>query len=132
MSTSGSTSGGLTLDTGALIAIERNSRPIRLLINEALAAGDPVDVVAGVLAQAWRGGSRHARLARLLNADGVRVQPLDDETARAVGELCGRTGHDDVVDVHVVLHARQHGHRVATSDPDDLLAVDPHLQVIAI
>jgi hypothetical protein len=67
-----------------------------------------------------------------VNSAAVTVVPLDEPVARAVGELCGRTGHDDVVDVHVVLHARQHGHVVLTSDPDDLLAVDPALSVVAV
>ena len=43
-----------------------------------------------VVAQTWRGGPRQARLARLLNAEEVHIEPLDAHTARAVGELRGR------------------------------------------
>ncbi len=57
---------------------------------------------------------------------------FDEQTARLVGELCGVTGHHDIVDVHVVLHARMHGHQVVTSDPDDLSRVDPRLSMIVI
>jgi len=122
----------LSLDAGALIAAERGDVRVFDRLDQASRSGLEVHVVAGVIAQTWRGGMRPARLARLLNAEEVHTQALDEAAARAVGELCGRSGHHDVVDVHVVLHARQHNHRLVTSDPDDLLAVDPHLQLIVI
>jgi predicted nucleic acid-binding protein len=62
----------------------------------------------------------------------VRVPPLDHLTARAVGVLCGRSGHADIVDVHVALHAREQGHTVVTSDPDDLRAIDPSISLTAV
>jgi predicted nucleic acid-binding protein len=123
---------GISLDTGALIAGERGDVRIFDLLDEADRSGADIDIVPGVLAQAWRGGTRQARLARLLAAHGVHVVVMDEASARAVGELCGRSGHADVVDVHVVLHAREHGHRVVTSDPDDLHQVDPSLPVIVV
>jgi hypothetical protein len=115
-----------------LIAIESGVRRVTALVDEALRAKVDIHVVAGVLAQVWRGRPDQARLARMLNAAGVDVQPLDSAVARAVGELCGRSGHADVVDVHVVLHAREHGHRVVTTDPEDLHRVDPGLPVIVV
>lgn len=60
------------------------------------------------------------------------MPPLDELTARAVGLLCGRSGHPDVVDVQVALHARQAHHAVITSDADDLRAVDPSLRLIEV
>jgi predicted nucleic acid-binding protein len=89
-------------------------------------------VVAGVIAQVWRDGARQARLARFLDADGVRAAPLDADTARAVGRLCGLAGHADVVDVHVALHARLHDLAVVTSDADDLRQVDPTIPLITV
>ena len=71
-------------------------------------------------------------MARLLGDADVTVPALDDPTARAVGLLCGRSGHADVVDVHVVLHAKDNDHAVVTSDPDDLLAIDPGLRLIRV
>jgi hypothetical protein len=62
----------------------------------------------------------------------VAVVPLDDITARAVGLVCGRSGHSDVVDAHVALCARDLGQAVVTSDPNDLRAIDPGLRIIAI
>ncbi|MCL2091448.1 MAG: hypothetical protein FWH11_09565 [Micrococcales bacterium] len=123
---------GLTLDTGALIALERGSAKIRALLSRATENQIALAVPAGVVAQAWRGGPRQARVARLLGDPKVHVVPLDDTTARAVGLLCGRSGHPDVVDVHVVLHAREHDHTVVTSDPDDLWAVDPGLALVVV
>jgi hypothetical protein len=122
----------VSLDAGALIAIEAGTRRVVALVESTLRSGGDVHVVAGVVAQVWRGGSSQARLSRVLNADGVVVPPLDNLTARAVGELCARSRHSDVVDVHVVLHARAMGHQVVTSDPDDLRRVDPRLPMIVI
>jgi hypothetical protein len=44
--------------------------------------------------------------------------------ARAVGLMCAAAGHDDVVDVHVVLCARQRHHAIVTSDPGDIARID--------
>lgn len=52
---------------------------------------------------------------------------MDDPVARAVGLLCGRSGHADVVDVSVAICARQRSLHVITSDPEDLRAVDDAL-----
>ena len=72
---------GLTLDTGALLALERGDSRVRALLRRALETGLPLSVPAGVVAQAWRGGPRQARVARLLADPSVHVAPLDDMTA---------------------------------------------------
>ncbi len=123
---------GLTLDTGALLALERGDSRVRALLRTATSHELAIAVPAGVIAQAWRGGPRQARVARLLSDPAVSAPPLDELTARAVGVLCGRTGHADVVDVQVALHARQHSHHIVTSDPDDLHVIDPALKLIVI
>jgi hypothetical protein len=123
---------GLTLDAGALIAIDRDDRIVRGLLRWTIRQGEPVHVIPEVVAQVCRGGPRGARLARFLNQAEVTVPSYDDRTARAVGELAARSGHRDVVDVHVVVHARLHRHAVVTSDPDDLRAVDPRLPLIVV
>ena len=91
-----------------------------------------IHVVAGVVAQTWRGGSRQARVSRLLDAAQVRVVPMDDLAARAVGVLCAASKSSDVVDAHVALDARRHGHVVLTSDTRDLIAIDPSMSVIEV
>ena len=123
---------GPTLDAGALLALERADERVRALLRPAVQQGWELHIVAGVVAQTWRGGPRLARLARLLAASEVSVPPLDEVMARAVGVLCGRSGHADIVDVHVALHAREHGHAVVTSDPNDIALVDPSLTVITV
>ena len=123
---------GLTLDTGALLALERGDARVRALLQRAIENRLSLAIPAGVVAQAWRGGPRQARVARLLSDSDVEVTSLDDVTARAVGLLCGRSGHSDIVDVHVALLARERRHHVVTSDPDDLRSVDPSLRLITV
>jgi predicted nucleic acid-binding protein len=117
----------ITFDAGALIAIERRSRRMQALLDEIDRRDWQIAVPAGAVAQAWRGGPRQARIAALLGDQRTEVVPLDDPAARAVGLLCGRSGHADVVDVSVALCARQRNLHVVTSDPDDLRAVDDAL-----
>jgi predicted nucleic acid-binding protein len=126
------TVGGLSLDTGALIALERGDRNLRQLLRRALSAGVGVHVVCEVVAEAWRGGPRQAVLARFLNLPEVVFPVMDVAMARVVGDMCARSGHSDVVDVHVVMDARMNGHTVVTSDPDDLRRVDPSLGIITL
>ena len=117
----------ITFDTGALIAIERRSRRMQALLDEIDRRDWEVAVPAAAVAQAWRGGPRPARIAALLGDKRTEVVPLDDPAARAVGLLCGRSGHADVVDVSIAVCARQRNLHVVTSDPDDLRAVDEAL-----
>ncbi|HTW06959.1 MAG TPA: hypothetical protein VME46_05590 [Acidimicrobiales bacterium] len=91
---------GVTYDTGALIASERNDRRMWAL-HLGFMAEEVVPVVpAPVVAEAWRGGARQASLARLLA--GCNVEPMMADQARLVGELAGQAGHEDIVDVTVV------------------------------
>jgi hypothetical protein len=123
---------GLTLDTGALIAFERNDRHVVAIIDRALKLGVELAVPAGVVGQAWRDGRRQARLARLLGSDLIEIEVLDDQRARAAGQLCGVTDTDDVIDASVVLCARSRGHGVLTSDAGDLRRLDSSLRYVAV
>lgn len=112
---------GVTYDTGALIAAERNDRAMWAL-HAGFLAEEVVPVVpAPVLAEAWRGGSRQASLARLLAL--CVVEPMSDDQARAVGVLAGVAGHDDVVDVTVVEGALRRGDAVVTSNLDRIARI---------
>jgi len=62
----------------------------------------------------------------------VEVVVLDTVAAKAVGRLCGLTGTADVVDASVVLAARTRSDRVVTSDPADLAAIDPGLELLVV
>ena len=100
---------GATLDTGALIALESGSTRMAVLVEEALANRAELAVPAGVLAQAWRGGARQARIARLLRASNTSVVPLDTMMALRVGARCATTRTADIVDVSVAICASDRG-----------------------
>jgi hypothetical protein len=104
---------GLTYDTGALVAAERDDRLLWALHRAALVRGLAPVVPAGVLAEGWRGGPQ-AALSRLLK--GCEVEALSTEQARRVGALSARAQHDDVVDVSVVEGAVRRRHAVVTSN----------------
>lgn len=106
-------SDGLTYDTGALVAAERDDRIMWSLHRAALRRGLPPTVPAGVLAEGWRGGPQ-ANLSRLLK--GCAIEDLTKGHARAVGALAARANHDDIVDVSVVEGAVRRNHAVVTSN----------------
>ena len=108
---------GITYDTGALLAGERNQRALWALHRRALERGVRPTVPAGVLGQAWRGGPQ-AELSRLLK--GCRIETLDEARSRAAGQVCGRAGTSDVIDATVVVGAIARADLVVTSDPDDI------------
>ncbi len=113
--------GGVTYDTGALIAAERNDRRMWALHAGFLADEILPTVPSPVLAQAWRGGPRQASIARLLAM--CSVEPLSEQQAREVGAIAGRAGHDDIVDATVVEGAMRRGDGIATSDRAHLEAI---------
>ncbi|MGH9069293.1 MAG: twitching motility protein PilT [Acidimicrobiales bacterium] len=90
----------VTYDTGALIAAERNDRRMWALHDGYNAEGVTPIVPAPVLAQAWRGGSRQARLVHLLRP--CEIEDMTADQARKVGELVGASKLDDITDVAVV------------------------------
>ncbi|MEA3215993.1 MAG: hypothetical protein QOJ19_2149 [Acidimicrobiia bacterium] len=104
---------GLTYDTGALIAADRDNRLFWALHRAALTRGLAPTVPAGVLGEAWRGGPQH-RLSRLLA--GCRIEPLTETHARAVGVLIGRSGLHDTVDAAVAEGAMRRNDAVVTSN----------------
>jgi hypothetical protein len=120
---------GVTLDAGALIAIEKNDRRVVAALRLALEEQLPITVPAGVVGQVWRDGARQVRLARLLGATAVSVEPLDDLRARAAGQLCGATGTKDLIDACVVLSAKARGDSIFTSDVAELRALDPAIRL---
>jgi len=111
---------GLTYDTGALVAAERDDRLVWSLHRAALARGLPPTVPAGVLAEGWRGGPQ-ATLSRFLK--GCQVEDLSEARARAIGALAARAQHDDIIDVSVVEGAVRRRHAVVTSNPTHIRKV---------
>jgi len=101
---------------------------VSALLEEAEECGDEVVIPASVLAQAWRGGARAARLARLAGAS--EVDALDERRAKQVGGRLGSREGSDVVDAHVVCCAVEREAAILTSDLDDAEAlIEPGEQV---
>lgn len=112
----------IVLDAGALIAVERYDRSIWAILAEARERGSETVVPTTVLAQAWRGGPRSAPVARLLDA--CILDELDERRAKEIGIRLGARGTSDVADAHVACVAAARKAVVATSDPDDIAALD--------
>jgi len=126
------TPSGLTFDTGALIAADKDSAMMAALVKTAVQRRSPITVPAPVLAQAWR--KNNPKIALLLKA--CRITALDEKGARAVGNLLAEAGGNDIVDATVVLGAIGRGDSVVTSDREDIerlaAACGARLNIIAI
>ena len=123
---------GVTLDAGALIAVDRADRRVLVLLARARETGAAVTVPATALAQAIRRPERQARLARLIRQPGTDVISLGRVDATSAGRLLAASGTADIADAHVVICARRAGQPVVTSDPGDLRALDPAISLITI
>jgi hypothetical protein len=124
----------LVLDSGALIALERNDRPMWRRFKAAHRAGTVPVSHGGVVGQAWRaGGARQALLAMAL--EGVDVRGLDQRLGRAAGTLLSRAKRKDVIDAALVLLANDEDH-ILTSDPEDIeplaVASGRHVEIVRV
>jgi hypothetical protein len=121
----------LVLDSGALVALERNDRSMWARLKAAEITRELPMTHGGVVGQVWRGGPRQARLARALQ--GIDVRPLDRALGRAAGELLARTSSSDVIDAAVVLLAAN-GDDIVTLDRRDfetlVRAAGRHIELI--
>ena len=125
-------SAGITLDIGALIALDRGDKRMIALLQQVLARGCTFRVPSGVLVQSWRNGRVQATLARFLRAEVVEIVPLDEQLARSCGELCSATNTSDIIDASVVILARARRDTTVTSDPDNLRRLDPAAPILAV
>ena len=123
---------GITLDAGALIALDRNDRRVLVLIARAMESGLRVTVPATALAQAIRNPAKQASLSRLIRQAFADVVTLDARLATAVGLLLAKSGTADIADAHVAVCARNARQPVLTSDPRDLVRLAPDLRVVAL
>jgi predicted nucleic acid-binding protein len=123
---------GFTFDAGGLLALERRDRQVLALLARAAARQGPVTVPATALAQVIRRPVTQVPLMRLLRQPTTTTVALDRVDALLVGQLLATSGTSDLADAHVVVCAQRGAQPVVTSDPADLLNLDPDLEIIAI
>jgi predicted nucleic acid-binding protein len=110
----------VVFDAGALIALERGMQSVRGYVVLADRGFVALLTSSAVVAQVWRGGSRQARISRLLGSDLISEVELDPDAARRVGTLAATARSRDVVDGHVAALALEYDAVVLTSDPADI------------
>lgn len=124
---------GITLDTSALIALERNERRMRAVFDVALRTRTLITVSTVVLVEWWRG--QHGPLTRTF--DSVCIEPLDLMLAKAAGEALGvvKAG-PSLTDAVVVASAARRGDAVYTSNTKHLQqlrdTVFPAARIVAL
>jgi predicted nucleic acid-binding protein len=105
---------GLTLDTGALIALERRGKRMRYAIETALVHGLRVTVPVVAVLEWWRAGARQSAILERLT-----VEPLTLRVAQAAGEAIAAV-RATPIDAAVMASAASRGDLVYTSDIEDL------------
>ena len=107
---------GLTLDAGALLALEHGNKRMRARLLAAEQDGELITVPASVLAEWWRGDD--ARQCAILES--VDVEPVSAEIAKLAGEAVAARPDTSTRDALVMACAAQRGDVVYTSDSDAL------------
>lgn len=119
---------GLTLDTGALVALERrHDRALRLL-RAAVARRRRVTVPVAVIAEWWRGRTDIREEIRR----SVLVEAMDEALARAAGEAIAEVRGATIVDAVVMASAARRGDTVLTGDLDDLAKLAAHFPTVRV
>jgi hypothetical protein len=91
----------IILDSGAIIASERNDPMMAAIVKAARKNRIPILVPATVVAETWRGPSTHTRSAHLFGSiDGF--PDLNEQGARQVGALLAFSNTAAIVDGNVV------------------------------
>jgi predicted nucleic acid-binding protein len=106
---------GYTLDTGALIALERRAQRAWGFLRAAREDQSLVTVPANVVAEWWRGRND----ARVQILEALEVEVMDEELARRVGVALATVRGASLVDATVMVSAARRGDVVLTADIDD-------------
>lgn len=119
---------GLTFDTGALIALERGRRRMRLVLQRARTRDQRITVPADVVGEWWRGRT-DVRDAILASVD---VEPLSEDLAKRAGEALAAVERATLVDAVVMASAAARGDVVYTGDVDDLERLRAHFPSVRV
>ena len=122
-------SAGVTLDTGALIALERGKSIMSVRLKRAVAKGIRVTVPAVVLIEWWREGFGR-RYQDLLAP--MRVEPTTERIAKVAGAALTQLHGVSVVDAAVMASAALRGDIVWTSDLEDLSRLQVHFPAVRL
>lgn len=118
----------ITLDTGALIALERRRQRMREIVERASERDQRITVPADVIAEWWRGRT-DVRDAILASVD---VEPLSEELAKTAGEALASVKRATPVDAIVMASAASRGDVVYTSDVEDLQRLQRHFPTVRV
>jgi predicted nucleic acid-binding protein len=122
---------GITLDTGALIAMERRHARALTVLRGARADALRITIPAAVVAEWWRG--RFDVREMILAAS--HVEPMDESLARAAGEALAAVRGATTVDAIVMASAARRGDVVYTGDIEDLTRLQrrfPSVRVLSM
>jgi predicted nucleic acid-binding protein len=121
----------ITLDTGALVAIERRRVRARAILEAAWAHGLRVTIPAPAWGE-WHAGRPRHGLGRF--SDAVAIEPLSAELAEIAGRALAalRLPSTHFVDAAVMATAALRGDVVYTSDFDDLQRLAAHFRSVRV
>ena len=115
---------GLTFDTGALIALERGVRIMKVRMEAARRDGLVITVPSVVLTEWWRAAPKQSRILETLD-----VEPVTERIAKLAGEAIAAVDAT-IVDAIVMASAAQRGDIVYTSDFEDLDRLHIHFSSV--
>jgi predicted nucleic acid-binding protein len=121
----------ITLDTGALIAIERRKPKAKALLETAWRHRLRVSVPAAAWGE-WHAGRPRHGLGRLMGA--IVIDPLTAELAQSAGQALAtlRLSSTHFVDASVMATAASRGDAVYTSDIDDLIRLREYFPAVHV
>jgi predicted nucleic acid-binding protein len=115
--------GALTLDTGALLALERHRKGMTEVVEAVREGGDSITVPANAIAEWWRGRTDR----RVYVRQTFVIREVDEEIAKLAGEALAWLKRQDVdvddgitIDATVIATAALHGPNLYTGDFDDM------------
>lgn len=120
-----------TLDTGALIALERRRQRMLGLLAVAREDGVPIVVPSVCIAEWWRG--RTDLREKILAA--VIVEHTDDALVKLAGDALASVPRATCIDAVVMASAARRGGVVLTSDVEDLTRLQrvfPAVRVLGV
>lgn len=118
----------ITLDTGALIALERGSQRMGKVFVHARAQCIPMVAPADTIAEWWRGRTtlRETILRSLV------VEPLSTHIAQLAGSALAAVKGATTIDAIVMASASLRGGTVYTSDFDDLDRLSRYFSAVRV